>query len=165
MLIPVHQEDWHLLGIHWKGKNFIDTCHPFGLRLAPYLFNQFTTALHWILQHRCEVCHLLHYLDDFFTAGTPQSCECSGNLAAMLLHYQHLNTPVKTSKVEGPTTCLTFLGIVIDTKTKQASISMKRKLDLLTELQNLLSLPKYTKHQLLSLVAKLSFACKVIPAG
>ena len=69
---------------------------------------------------------------------------------------------VKTSKVEGPTTCLIFLRVVIDTKTLQASISMERKLDLLMELQNLHSLPKCTKHQL---VGKLSFACKAIPAG
>ena len=162
-LLPIRQEDWHLLGIHWKEKYFIDTCLPFGLFSAPCLFDLFATALHWMLQHRFEVCHLLHYLDDFFTAGTPQSCECSGNLAAMLSLCQHLNIPVKTSKVEGPTTRLTFLGIVIDTSTMQASISMERKLDLLTDLKNLHSLPQCTNH-LLSLVGKLSFACKVIPA-
>ena len=83
----------------------------------------------------------------------------------MLSLCQHLNIPVKTSKVEGPTTHLTFLGIVIATNTMQASISVERKLDLLTELKNLHSLPKCTKHHLLSLVGKLSFACKVILAG
>ena len=45
-LISACQEDWHLLGIHWKGKYFIDTCLPFGLHSAPYLFDQFATALH-----------------------------------------------------------------------------------------------------------------------
>ena len=131
-----------ILGIHWKGKYFIDTFLSFGLRSAPYLFDQFATALQWILQHRCEVRHLLHYLDDFFTAGTPQSCECSGNLAAMLSLCRYLNAPVKTSKVEGPTTNLTFLGIVINTNTMQASISMERKLELTMELHRIYSLPK-----------------------
>ena len=126
-LMPVHQEDWYLLGIHWKGKYFIDTFLPFGLRSAPYLFDQFATALQWILQHRFEVRHLLHYLNDFSTAGAPQSCKCSGNLAAMLSLCRYLNVPVKASKVEGPTTNLTFLGIVINTNTMQASISMEKK--------------------------------------
>ena len=48
-LIPVCQEDWNLLDIYWKEKYFIDTCLPFGLCSAPYLFNQFVIALHWIL--------------------------------------------------------------------------------------------------------------------
>jgi len=38
-LCPVRPEDWHLLGIHWRGKYYIDNSLPFGLRSAPYLFN------------------------------------------------------------------------------------------------------------------------------
>ena len=54
-LIPVRPKDWNLLGIHWKKQYYIDTCLPFGLRSAPLLFNQLSTAIHWILQHRCQV--------------------------------------------------------------------------------------------------------------
>ena len=68
-LIPVHPNDWNLLGICWRNKFYIDTCLPFGLHSAPFLFNQLSVAIHWILQHKYSVCHLLHYLDDFFTAG------------------------------------------------------------------------------------------------
>ena len=50
-LCPVRPEDWHLLGIHWQGKYYIDKCLPFGLRLSPYLFNMVADALEWILQH------------------------------------------------------------------------------------------------------------------
>ena len=68
-LMPVRQEDWNLLGIHWKSKYYIDTCLPFGLRSAPFLFNRLADAIHWILQNNYEVHHLLHYLDDFLTVG------------------------------------------------------------------------------------------------
>ena len=64
-LIPVRHTDWILLGIHWKQKFYINSCLPFGLRSAPYLFNRFSDALHWILQHNYGVEHLLHYLDEF----------------------------------------------------------------------------------------------------
>ena len=110
-LIPEQPEDWNLLGIHWKQNFYIDMCLPFGLRLAPYLFNCFSDALHWILQHNYGVEHLLHYLDDFFTAGPANSDICDSNLHAMLTPCKTLNAPIKPSKVEGPTLSLTFLGI------------------------------------------------------
>ena len=90
--------------------------------------------------------------------------ECLDNLQAMLLLCDNINAPVKTSKIEGPSSQLTFLGIVIDTDNMTARISPECKEDLLLSIQ----FPrknKCTKHQLLSLVGKLSLACKVVPAG
>ena len=76
-----------------------------------------------------------------------------------------INAPVKTSKIDGPSTRLTFLGIVIDTEGMTAGISPERKADLILSIQSLRRKDKCTKYQLLSLVGKLSFACKVISAG
>lgn len=164
-LIPVRSQDWNLLGICWRKQYYFDTCLPFGLRSAPFLFNQLASAIHWIAQYNYSVRHLLHYLDDFFTAGAPDSQECAQNLASLLSVCEKLQAPVKQSKVEGPTTCLTFLGIVINTTTMAASISKERKDELLHSLQTLYTARKCTKHQLLSLVGKLAFACKILPAG
>lgn len=164
-LIPVRPHDWNLLGMQWRGKFYVDTFLPFGLRSAPFLFNQLSSAIHWILQQKYSIRHLLHYLDDFFTAGAPSSEECFNNLTSMLSLCQKIGAPVKPSKIEGPTTCLTFLGIVIDTSTMTASISEERKQDLISSLQSLLHHKKCTKRQLLSLIGKLSFAGKVLPAG
>ncbi len=50
-MVPVHRHDWELLGIHWRRAYYVDTCLPFGLRSARYLFNQFAEALQWILQN------------------------------------------------------------------------------------------------------------------
>ena len=41
-MIPVHRADWDLLGMHWRGQYYVDTCLPFGLRSAPFLFNEYT---------------------------------------------------------------------------------------------------------------------------
>ena len=164
-LIPVRPSDWNLLGMQWRGKFYIDTFLPFGLRSAPFLFNHLSVAIHWILQHKHSVYHLLYYLDDFFTASAPASQECSSNFSAMLSLCRKINAPVKPSKIEGPTTCLTFQGVLIDTSTMTASITDERKQDLLSSLRSLLHHSKCTKRQLLSLIGKLSFACKVIPAG
>ena len=134
-LILVRPKDWNLLGIKWHDQFYINTCLPFGLQSAPFLYNQLADAIHWSLQHNHGVCHVLHYLDDFFTAGSPGSTECSHNLQAMLSLCTTINAPVKTSKIDGPSTRLTFLGIVIDTEGMTAGISPERKADLILSIQ------------------------------
>ena len=64
-IIPVRKQDWELLGIHWRNQYYVDTCLPFGLRSAPYLFNQFADALEWILRNNYSLQWVIHYLDDY----------------------------------------------------------------------------------------------------
>jgi len=71
--------------------------------------------------------HLLHYLGDFLTAGPANAEICQQNLTNMLSICHKINVPVKGEKVEGPTTHLMFLGIVLDTVAVTASISDDRK--------------------------------------
>ena len=143
----------------------MDTCLPFGLRSAPYLFNRLSEAIHWILVHKYGVCHLLHYLDDFLTAGPPDSTICSNNLNSMLSLCERINAPIKLSKIEGPSTSITFLGIQLDTITMEASITPQCKYAILAELNQLYRRCGCKKRELLSLIGKLSFACKVVPSG
>ena len=72
-----------------------------------------------------------------FTAGTADSSTCEENLDAMLALCEKLNVPIKPSKVEGPTTSLTFLGIHLNTTSMEASITSERKQALLQELSSL----------------------------
>ena len=44
-LIPVHPDDWFLLGVKWKDQVYIDLMLPFGLCLAPKTFNAIADAL------------------------------------------------------------------------------------------------------------------------
>ena len=164
-LIPVQQSDWNLLGIHGRDRYYIDTCLPFGRRLAPFLFNQLSDAIHWILHQQYGVRHLLHYLDDFLTAGPPNSNACHQNLSYMLSLCNRTGAPIKIEKVEGPTTCLIFLGIVLDTIAMEASISSEQKSSLLTAINSFRTSKKCTKRELLSMIGKLSFACKVVASS
>ena len=45
------------------------TCYIFGLATAPFLFNLFTEALHWVLERRLHLIitffALIHYLNNF----------------------------------------------------------------------------------------------------
>ena len=84
-MIPVHSADWDLLGMYWRGQYYVDTCLPFGLHSAAFLFNEYATAIEWIMTHNYQLRHLIHYLDDFFLAAPPpQSFCCQHNLDTFL---------------------------------------------------------------------------------
>ena len=80
--IPVHPQDRHLLGMHWKGEIFVDMVLPFVLRSAPLLFTAVADALQWVMENK-GVTWLDHYIDDFFMLGNPDSHECSKNVSIM----------------------------------------------------------------------------------
>ena len=74
--IAVHPADRSFLGMKWRGHYYVDLTLPFGLRSAPYIFNSVASLVAWILPHNYQVSDLLHYLDDFITAGPPDSSQC-----------------------------------------------------------------------------------------
>ena len=47
----------------------MDLALPFGLRSAPYIFNSVADLVEWIIRNKYSVADLMHYLDDFITAG------------------------------------------------------------------------------------------------
>ena len=50
-LIPIHPNDWSLLGIYWQSQYYVDMYLPFGVRSSPFLFNLLSDGLEWILKH------------------------------------------------------------------------------------------------------------------
>ena len=48
-IVPVHLDDYHLLGIKWKGSTYVDRALPFGLRSAPKIFNAIADVIAWVL--------------------------------------------------------------------------------------------------------------------
>ena len=79
-IMPLHPDDWDLLGTCWEGLSFAELCLPFGGRSSVFIFNTFADALTWILYVKHAVTTLIHYLNDFFTCGRPNSNECAYNI-------------------------------------------------------------------------------------
>ena len=164
-MVPVRRQDWELLGMKWKEAYYIDTCLPFGLRSAPYLFNQFAEALQWILQHNYGLQWLIHYLDDYLIVGAPDSHSCGEHLQCFLRVCMHLGFPVAMDKVDGPATVLSFLGLELDSVLQQIHLPPGKLREILEELTKWQSRSKTTKRKLLSLIGKLAFAARAVPAG
>lgn len=163
-LLPVHPADRHMLGMSWNNQTYIDTCLPFGLRSAPKLFNILADLLSWILQSK-GVSPLLHYLDDFLTMGPPSSTTCAENLTTIKEVCLQLGIPLAVDKVEGPSTSLTFLGIVLDTERMEARLPEEKLSRIRLQLTAWLKKKKATKREILSLVGLLQHATKVVRPG
>ena len=69
--VPVAISDRWLLGFQWLDIFYMEAFLPFGLRTAPFLFDLFAKALHYILAYVLGWHIVLHYLDDFFTIFPP----------------------------------------------------------------------------------------------
>jgi len=106
----------------WQGIYFIDVALPFGLHSAPFIFLSVADLLEWILRHNYILNFLLHYLDDFYTLGPPNSPAWQNNLDTCLWLFKDWHIPLHPDKPEGPSTCLTVLGIELDSCTLQVHL-------------------------------------------
>ncbi len=111
-VVPVHPDDYHLLGISWDEHTYVDRALPFSLRSAPKIFSAVANFITWVL-HSSGISHQLHYLDDFLFLGAPYSDEAARALEMVSKVLHMLGIPIATHKTEGPDTTLIFLGIII----------------------------------------------------
>ena len=113
-IVPIHPDDRHLLGCQSDNQVYIDISLPFGLRSTPIIFTALADALQWVIEQR-GTSHVAQYLDDFVTVGTPNAGKCYINQQIICRTCQELGIPLAPHRTVGPSTCLVFLGIEIDT--------------------------------------------------
>ena len=163
-IVPVHPDDWHKLCFQADGFYFVDTRLSFGSRSSPFIFNTFADFLRWYLAVIIGIAVIIHYLDDFLLVASDFT-NCNLHVSKMLSACARLGVPINRNKLVGPSTVLTYLGILIDTENMQIRLPPEK----LESLKNLLatwsSKVKCKKRELLSLIGKLSFACKVVKPG
>ena len=163
-ILPIHPEDMHLLGISWGGNTYIDRALPFGLRSAPLIFTAFADAIAWILYSR-GIHFLIHYLDDFLLFVPPGSTEGQQVLSIVLDTLATLGVPIANDKIEGPSTVVTFLGILIDTTAYQLRIPPEKLHRLKTLVTSWQSRRSSSRKSLESLLGRLSHAASIIKPG
>ena len=151
--------------MQWREQFFIDLTLPFGLRSAPYIFTQLADALQWIAQHSYHIPDLLHYLDDYLTAGPANSPICQQSLDSLVELCSRLGVPLSAHKIAGPATTLEFLGIELDTLRLEARLPDEKLSRLRALLEDWLIKKSCTKRELLSLIGLLQHASKVVVPG
>ena len=163
-IIPVHPDDRPLLGMLWEDQLYVDAALPFGLRSAPKLFNAVADALEWIAKH-LGIEFLWHYLDDFITIGRPETEECAFSLHLLMDLCARLGIPLAIEKVEGPSTCLPFLGIEIDSVAQELRLPADKLLRLRSLLFDWEKKTRCTKQELQSLAGQLQHAASMVRPG
>ena len=154
LLVPVQPADRPLLSFIWKGRVFVDGMLPFGLRSAPKIFTAVADALAWIIRAR-GVRHVDHYLDDFVTFGPAGSEECAHALQTICQTCAELGVPLAMEKLEGPSSCLTFLGIEIDTQVGVLRLPQDKLIRVRTALTQWSNRKSCTRRELESLIGTL----------
>ena len=149
--VPVHPSDRQLLGMQWDNLVYIDTVLPFGLRSAPKIFSALADTTEWIFRNN-NVTHVLHYLDDFFTAGATNTSECQHNLSTLIRLCAKLGFPLATDKIEGPSSQLIFLGILLDSHKMEMRLPEQKLNDLTNTVTTWLNRTVSFKRDLLSLI-------------
>ena len=160
-LVPVSPSDRPLLGITWRGRFYMDTRLPFGLRSAPKIFNAVADALEWCYRQE-GVAMVDHYLDDFIVLGPP-GCETCSNYMRIIREVSGI--PLAEEKCEGPHTMLTFLGIQIDTVQMTLSLPAEKLDRIHGELEAWSSRRSCRRRELESLLGLLSHAARVVRPG
>ena len=90
-LLPVHPEDYNLLGFEWQGLSYYDKSLPMGARCSCQLFKSFSDALQWIVNTNC-IAQTVKVSDDFLFLGPPNHNQCIFflklfNFCAMTLEF------------------------------------------------------------------------------
>ena len=110
---------------------YFDEVFPFGLRSAPFIFNQLCDDIEWVLQNDCMISFVYHILDDFLIIEPPASTMpddslCQASLSSMILSFRNLNIPISAAKTKGPNKVLPFMGIILDSLKIEARLPVDK---------------------------------------
>ena len=138
-----------------------DTRLPFGARRSVGIFHRLTQAVRRMMARKGYDL-IIVYLDDFLIISESKEV-CAEALNILIQLLRKLGFMIHWGKVVDPTTCITFLGIELNSMT--LSLPEEKLLLLQQELQSSLRLNRFTKRQLQSLAGRLSWAASVIRGG
>ena len=97
--------------------------------------------------------------------GPPASTVCQNNVNIFLSLCAELGVPLATDKLEGPSTSLSFLGIILDTNHMEIRLPPNKLIRMQELLTTWLPWKKARKREILSLVGTLQHATKVVRPG
>lgn len=161
-LVPLHPDSHHLMGIFWEGKYYFYKNLSMGCSYSPALFERFSTAIEWIAREKFQINNIHHVLDDFCIV---QACghSCQSDLQNFENMCASLGIPLSPEKTCGPSTCLPFLGIELDSVVSEARLPTDKIQKCLRKIAEFYHRNKVTLKELQSLVGLLNFACSVVP--
>ena len=129
-----------------NGIFFVDKCLPFGNSISCALFQKVSDAVTYIVRFKTKL-WLINYLEDFLFVSSLKWA-CNQQLEAFLVVSKQINMPISEKKTFYATTCLTFLGFLIDGERHMILIPSKRLQKSITSSMSFLRLVKEKQQSL-----------------
>lgn len=124
-IIPIHPDDYGLLGMQWRGLYYYDRCMPMGCSSSCLTFETFSTAVEWVAHNKLKIDYILHLLDDFLLVA-PSEHLCQQQLDLFLSLCSYIAIPIAPEKTCGPTTSMSFAGIELNSILLEACLPMEK---------------------------------------
>lgn len=163
-LLPIHPNDFELLGFSFKEKIYYDKALPFGCSISPSLFEKFSTFLEFCVKSKMTSGRLIHYLDDFL-GGEKGFESCKSLMQIFKTIMQDIGVPLADEKTEGPAQILVFLGLELDSQKMMVRIPLTKLTEVVQKIEFTLSKKSVTLKEMQSLIGSLNFCCRAIVVG
>ena len=151
--------------IDGKYYYFVDKALPFGASISCSHFQRVSNGIAHIIKYRARKANI-NYLDDFLFAAL-MKLHCNRQIQLFLDVSEQIGMPVNFEKTFWATTCLTFLGLLINTITQTVSIPREKIIKAHKLINRVLSNKsrKLTLYQLQQICGYLNFLCKAVVPG
>ncbi len=165
--ILVRLADLELLGFHHRGKFYIDTRLPFGLRTSAAIHDRYARQHTELIRLVCDIERIVRFADDNLFVFEPTHDDAVFALATADELSRRLGVDISDApeKRVGPVTRIRFLGVMLDTIRWEASIPADKLGDILYRLRLFSVKRTCTVLELESLIGSLNWCCIVYVAG
>ena len=166
-LLPIHPDDFCLLGMKIEDEYYVDKALPMGSSCSPAYFEKFSSFIEWVVRKESNSNKIIHYMDDFFFCGSEGGSisACKHLVGCFETICAHFGIPLSKDKSVGPVTVIEFLGLEIDSVKQQVRVPERKLGPIKEKLKNALKAHKISLRDLQSLVGSLSFICRAVPPG
>ncbi|XP_053395182.1 uncharacterized protein LOC123542500 isoform X1 [Mercenaria mercenaria] len=164
-IIPIAPHNHFLLGFCIDNKYYYDKTLPMGLSFSCSLFEQFSSAIHWIAENKLQIPGCAHILDDFLFVSSQDYDTALNNLTHFLDFAKQIGLPLKTQKTVLPCTTICFVGIELDSVAMEKRLPLSKLQKIRVALDTFQNRRRATLKELQSLIGLLSYACSVVTPG
>ena len=155
--VKVDPGDYDLLGLQWQGV-YVDTYIPFGTRHGSQIFQRLSSGVRYIMRQKGFP--MIDYIDDYVGVGVLSVTHAS--YEELLDLMDQLGLTISDKKLVPPSTCVTCLGVMIDTVAGTIAIPPEKLATILTEVRLWLCHDVASKRQLQSILGLLLYVHKCV---
>ena len=117
--VKIAEEFWEFLGFNWNNQYYTWVVAPFGLKLSPYYFCK---ILRPVVKHlRLSGLNIVVYVDDWLISANVDKIEDSKCIFLETIEKLGYSINYPKSVLE-PTTCVKFIGYIIDTVKEKETV-------------------------------------------